>query len=187
MLGRSCAQKGKSPTRMRRAACRYAGHRGPLANIGGIHTGHAIERLDDVGCPRSLRSRGTEIRKRLICRIFRQNKGSTSQNLASAAELLLQSFGRILSSLFPDGSARYPTPCGPCGAMVGLFSQGRLQICPVQRLYIRVLVGEADGSLGVQLPKLAAPGGRHFHALMDGLSACRRRSRRGQAMTSTKS
>ena len=54
--------------------------------------------------------------------------------------------------------------------MVGLFAQGRLQICPVQGLHIRVLVGEADGSLGVQLPQLAASGGCHFHALVDGLS-----------------
>ena len=54
---------------------------------------------------------------------------------------------------------------------MGLLGQRLFQIRPVQLLNIRVLVGEADIGLGVQLPQLAAPGRCHLHALVDGLAA----------------
>ena len=54
--------------------------------------------------------------------------------------------------------------------VVGLLPQRRTQKLPVQFLDIWVFVGKADGSIGVQLPKAAAPLRCQFHPFMDRLS-----------------
>lgn len=64
--------------------------------------------------------------------------------------------------------------------MMGLLSQGRTQKLPVQRLHVGVFVGEADGCVGIQLPQARTSLGGQLLALVDGLTAAARRSRRGR-------
>ena len=70
--------------------------------------------------------------------------------------------------------------------VVGLLRQGLAQVLPVQGLHVRILVGEADGALRIQLVELLAPLGGKVLAVVDGLAAPPEQPP-GQAMTSTKS
>ena len=70
--------------------------------------------------------------------------------------------------------------------VVGLLRQGLAQVLPVQGLHVRILVGEADGALRIQLVELLAPlGAKSWPSWMGWPPPPEQPP--GQAMTSTKS